>query len=148
MNIVEQIFDSVETIAQATLGGTWKKLPKVLKPEDNDLRTIERGFGVRFGAASAAEGVTRVYTMDHVFELVLGRRAVERNDDGEVLETFNDLYAKADDVFRELVLKKAGLPGIVLLIDKPAMDPPQILANEGAILVMSFVIKYRNQINL
>jgi hypothetical protein len=146
MNIVAQIHESLTTIAQGILGASWKPMKKVISPEENDMRLIENSFGWRFGDASSVDGITKVYTLDHTFELVLGRRVVDRSDDVQVLTVMKDLYDKADEIFRQVVLKKAGLPSIVLLISEPNIRKPEVLKNEGAVLILSLVVKYRNAI--
>lgn len=147
MNIVEQIYDQIVTVTDSALGtGTYTRLRKVFSPEENDLRNINQAFGVRHGAASTADGVTRVYTMDHGFEVLLAKRASTRNSDLTIQETINELYDKADDVFRNIHLTKLNLPSIVLIVDSPNIGVPEILENECVLLTLGFNVKYRSAI--
>lgn len=148
MNIVEQIHSGIKTIAQATLGSDWVELKRVLKPEENDSRAVAKAFGIRHGAADTADGVTRVYTMDQRFEVVLARYAPPLSDDSQIQATFNDLFSKADDIFRALLLKKVGLPSIVLNVERPSLSQPDVLKNDAAVLVMGLIVKYRNSVTL
>lgn len=147
MNIVEQIYDGIVTVTDAALGtGTYTRLRKVFSPEQNDFRSVNQAFGVRHQGASSAAGVTRVYTMDHAFEVVLAKRASSRDSDLTIQETINELYDKADDVFRNIHLTKLALPSIVLIVDTPTIGAPEILDNECVLLTLGFNVKYRSAI--
>lgn len=147
MNIVEQIYDSIVTVTDAALGtGTYTRLRKVFQPEENDFRNVNQAFGVRHQSAFSAAGVTRVYTMDHGFEVLLVKRASNRDSDLTVQETINELYDKADDVFRNIHLTKVGLPSIVLIVDTPQIGAPEILENGCVLLTLGFNVKYRSAI--
>lgn len=145
--IVNSIFDAIDTQVSTALGATWVKLRHVLEPEKNDARTMERAYGVRHGSSSNAEGVTRVYTLDQEFAVILVRRVVSRNDDVETQAAINDLYDKADEILKRVFLTKLGLGAVVLNVDSPDMDAPLILASGGVLLELRFNVKYRQSIN-
>jgi len=142
MNIVEQIFDKIGDITAAELSDH-ARLRKVLQPELNDLRSVSRAFGVTHGDAISADGVTRHYTLDHTFNLILTDRIVDRDNDAAVQSVFNSLYDRADKVLVKIISSKIGLPSIVLSIDEPSFSAPEVLENVAAVLSVSFVVKYR-----
>lgn len=147
MNIVEQIYDQIVILTDLALGtGTYTRLRKVFNPEQNDFRNVNQAFGVRHGSASTADGVTRVYTMDHTFEVLLAKRASSRDTDLTIQETMNELYNKADEVFRTIHLRKLNLPSIVLIVDSPNIGEPEVLDNECVLLTLGFNVKYRSAI--
>lgn len=148
MNIVQQIFDSITSLAQAELGAEWKPMPKIYDPAQADDRRASKAFGVKHGAAQNAEGILRNYTLDHHFDLLLQRTFVEKLDDSAIQAVINELYDKADDCLTEFMLKKLGLPAIVLIVNEPSMPEPEILGNASVVLRVGFNVKYKNAVSL
>lgn len=148
MNIVEQLYDGIKSIAQAELGAGWAELRRILAPEQNDLVDGKPAFGVKYGSAAEAAGVTRVYTMDHSFEILLAKYVPPGNDDEARQDVFAELYNAGDEIFRQLLLQKVGLPAIVLNVQNPSISEPVILGNDTALIRFGVVIKYRNAVNL
>jgi len=148
MNIVEQIFDAIVDTAQSSLGQEYTQMRRVYSPEQNDSRTAKKAFSVVHGSADYTEGVTRVYTMDHGFRLQIMNTIVERDNDSKIQEAINEMYSKADDFLRNAFLTKLGLSSVVLNVDQPNIEEPQILENGTALLVVGFNVKYRQAVNL
>ena len=146
-NIVEQIYDSVVTLTGTELGATWTRLSKVFDPAQNNFREINQAFGVRPRGALTSEGVTRVYTMDHTFDVLLAKRASSRDSDLAILETEFILFSAADELFKKFFLSKLALPSIVLIVNSPSLSDPEVLDNGCVLLTASFNVKYRNLID-
>lgn len=144
--IVEDIFDAITTTVQTAVGASYLPLRRVFDPAQNDFRTVAKGFGVRHAEASSADGVNRVYTLDHRFEVVLTRAFVDRNDDAAIQEAINELYDKADEVLKASFLTKLGLSSVILIVDSPTIGAPEILPNSAVSLVVGFNVKYRQAI--
>lgn len=144
--IVTSIFNAIKTETQTILGASYVELRKIFNPESEDNRNILSAFAIRHGAAAYADGVTRVYTLDQKFEVLLVNRAVNRDDDAAVQTTFNVLYDKADDLLRNFFLKKLGLSTVILTIDQPELSEPVLLDNDAALLIVGFNVKYRQPI--
>lgn len=145
MNLVSQIHTAIDSLAATTLGGSYVKIRHILNPEKESFRATH-AYGVRHGAAANAAGVTRHYTLDHAFELVLLARVVNRDDEETTQTIFNDMYDKADAVLNQMFLTKLGLPSIVLIVDNPSISTPVVLDNDAAILQVGFNVKYRRMI--
>lgn len=141
MNTVEQIYDSLTDIAETTLGVSWKRLRKVLNPEQNDFRNIEKGYGFRHGAASPDADATKVFVLAQEFELVLAHRAAARDQDGDVQERAHILYDNADEVFKECVRSKLNLP-FVTHVDGLGFSEPLVTENGAVVLVASLTVRY------
>lgn len=144
--VVSSIFSAVVTTVTTALGATYKALPNIYKLEENDFRVIEKAYAVRHGASSFADGVTRHYTMDQRFEVVLVNRATTRNNDSDVQTAFNTLYDKADDILRASFSTKLGLSSVIINVDSPEISEPQILDNGAAVIIVAFNVKYRKAI--
>ena len=146
--IVQSIFEKIESMAQTELGSTWIKLRKVFNPEDNDFRAMEYGFKCLHGSAITADGVTRFYTLDHSFQVLLMRRFVDRNDDANIQITINNLYDKADELLTLFIKSRLELPTTVLHVFNPSLTEPEVLANNAVLLRVGFDVKYRRQLDL
>ena len=144
--IVADIFGAIKTESQTILGADYLYLRKIFTPETEDNRLIEKAFAVKHGAAQFADGITRVYTLDQKFEVMIVNRAPSRDDDASVQTVFNTFYDKADDLLRNFFLKKLGLSAVILIIDQPELSEPVILANDAALLTVGFNVKYRKAI--
>lgn len=147
MNIVEQIYDSMTTLVQNQLGVDYKKMRKIFQPDLNDLRSAEKSFAVRHLAANTADGVQRYYTMDHGFEVMVSRVFVDRLDDIQIQEVINELYSKLDDIITEALIKKLGLPSIVMIVSDPSISEPEVLENRSVLMRLQMNVKYRNAVN-
>lgn len=144
--VVGDIHSAIKTLAASVLGASYQELKHIYAPEKNDLRNIKSAYGVIHGAASYADGVTRVYTMDQEFTLVLVKRAIRRDSDDDLQTVINELYNKADDFLVQSFLTKLSLSSTVLIVDQPAISEPEILDNECVLIRVSFNVKYRKAI--
>jgi hypothetical protein len=140
-----QIFSAIDDICQSVCSD-YVKLRRVYDVSQNDARNISKAYGIIHGEAENTDGVTRFYTLDQKFEIVLVNRAVDRDNDADIQAVINTMYDKAESLFNQIFLSKLGLPAIVLIVDNPSMSKPQILENGAAILVLSFNVKYRKAI--
>lgn len=146
--VVQDIFTNLKSQAATTLGANFQVLRRVFDPSQNDLRASYQGYAIRHGSAINAAGVTRFYTLDQTFELVLMNTTAVRNDDADIQTTINGLYDKADEYLKDIITTKIGLPTTVLNIESLGITTPEILENGSVIIIVSFVVKYRRQLDL
>jgi hypothetical protein len=144
--IVGDIHTAIMNLAQSTFGVNYTPLKHVFDPSLNDLRGVNKAFGVRHGEASSSEGITRNYTMNQKFQLLIVNQAINRSDDQEVQAVFNNLYDLADSFLNAAFLTRLGLTSTVLIVDQPEMSEPQLMPNDGALLIVGFNVKYRRAI--
>jgi hypothetical protein len=144
--IVANIHSAIVDLAQTTFGPEYSLLTKVFDPSQNDTRGVNKAFGVRHGEATSSEGVTRHYTMNQRFQLLIMNQAINRSNDQDVQTVFNTLYDLADSFLNAAFLTRLGLPNTVLIVDQPDMSEPELLANDGALLIVGFNVKYRRTI--
>lgn len=145
-NLVSQIHAGILAQCSTTLGATYHKMRRPYAPDQEDLRSAKKCYGVIHNAAVNAEGVTRVYTLDHGFTILLMTTVVQTMDDDDIQVQINDLYDKADDLLSDLVSSKINLPAIVLVVNEPGLSEPEILANKAVLLRVSFNVKYRSSV--
>lgn len=144
--VVGDIHAAIKTLAASVLGASYNELKYIYSPEKNDLRNIKTAYAVTHGQASSADGVTRVYTMDQVFTLIIVKRAIRRDSDDDIQTVINEIYSKADDFLVQAFLTKLGLSSTVLIVDQPEISEPEILDNESVLIRVSFNVKYRKAI--
>lgn len=146
MNLVEQIYDSLTTVVTGVVGSEYKFMRRIFQPDLNDLRNAKKAYAVRHLSAADASSETRHYTLDHGFEVMLMQTIVDRGDDRETQSTINELYDLADDVIRTVFLQKAGLPSIVMIVNRPSISEPEIIGGDCVLLRISFNVKYKNEV--
>jgi hypothetical protein len=146
-NIVSQIHTAIDTLVATQLGASYQRMRKMYNPGENDLRNSKSCYAVLHGSASNAEGVTRVYTLNHAFRVQIMTTFVDRLDDSKIQTEINSLYDKIDAILVNMHLTKLGLSSIVLLVNEPSIDEPQILFENTAVLISFGInVRYRNAI--
>jgi len=141
MNYVEQIHDKLLEICQDKMGVNAQRLRKVFDPEQNDFRNIELGYGVRHSAATSDTDATKVFILSHQFDILLADRAANRDHDSAIQDRLNNLYSKADEIFKEAVKNKLGLV-FVTFVHSFQFGEPQVLTNGSVLLTASFDVNY------
>lgn len=146
---VTQITNETKSIASSTLGVEYKELRFVFDVAKNDIRSAEKAYGVRPLSAVTAESVTRFYTLDHEFELVLTDTIGRSDDDTQRQDAINIMYDKADEIFKAMIHTKINLASFVLNVTSPSMSEPEIINdNKFVILRMQYNVKYRSALTL
>lgn len=146
-NVVEQIRDKLEEklLASTTLT-SGDRLRYIFDVERNDSRIIGDGYGIRPLSATTPDGVTKFYTLDQDFEIILTKRVPRQQDDDDAIESILALYDRVDLFFKEVLNTQLDL-GFVLVVFQQAIDEPEILG-EGAyaVLRLQVTVKYRQSV--
>jgi hypothetical protein len=148
-NIVEQILTETKSLMATELGGDYQELAFIYDVEKNNLRGARMAYGVRPVDASSAATLTRSYTLDHVFEIILTDTFARGDSDAQRETSLNTMYDKADEIFKSLVNHKINLPSTVLNVEEPSIAEPEFLDdNKLIVLRMQYVVKWRSDLNL
>lgn len=139
---VQTIYDLIKTRTAAVLGVEWSEMRKIFDPSQNDIRMAEKSYGVLPGEAPNFASAQQVFVFDHAFQVILSRRAVNRDDDSEILDITMDLYSKGDDILRDLCILKSLASANVIDVDTPSMQAPEVLENGAVILRLGFIVKH------
>lgn len=145
MNIVEQINDAMTSRIATVLGVNYQELNYIINVSKNNFKSNAKRYGVRPLAATTASTITRVYTLDHEFEVVLSHDYIPNpaNDQDQRDKTFL-LFDKMDEIFKDLFCSKAGLNNIILNIDEINMAEPEYSVAESVVILRSKLrVKYR-----
>jgi hypothetical protein len=146
-NIVDQIHGAIETSVATVLGANYQKMRRIYNPSENDLRNSKSSYSVLHGAASSSIGITNHYTLDHSFRIQVMTTFIDRLDDANIQDEINSLYSKIDDILVNMHLTKLGLPSIVLVVNEPSIDEPQVLFENTAVLISFGInVRYRKAI--
>ena len=141
-NTVEQIYNAIISEVATVLGATWKRLSKVYEPDQNNLRNLDQGYGVRHAEASTFADAIDSFVLNQKFDVLLAKRASNRDSDITIQSTLNGLYTQGEAIFIRIVDNKLGLSGLVLAIGNLAMEAPKVLNDGCVLLTMSFEVKY------
>lgn len=145
---VTQIHGAIKSGVASVLGASFHELQDTINLEANNLRVAKNGYAVKHGAIISAAGVTRVYTTDQVFEIILSQTNPRKDNDTSLQTTINELYDLADSIFVELLRTKLNLPGVVLNVFNPSITAPEFVnGKEFTILRFRVVVKFRNVVN-
>lgn len=142
--IVGDILDAIKSTA-TTAVPSLISLRHILDIEKNSMRELGEGFGVRPLSATNAEGITRAYTMDQGFELILTKTTGRGIDESDTEIAYKKLYERGHIIFKAMLLTKIGLPSKVLAVFPPSMDEPDI-DQKRIVLRIQVVVKYRELI--
>jgi hypothetical protein len=145
--IVQNITTSGKDLIATLLGSTYKELRFVFAVEKNDIRSAEKAYGFRPLEASTAETTVKTYTLDHRFEVVLTDTIGRSDDDVQRTDAINQMYNNSDEIFKEFINTKLGLPLTVLNISEQSISEPEfVLDNKLVILRMQMTVKYRSSL--
>lgn len=150
MNIVEQINDGITTVVTSSLGVGYSELSYLIDVEKNNYKSNAKRYGVRPLGANTVDSITRVYTVDHTFQIVLTHDYFSNpsNDQDQRDKTFL-LFDKLDEIMKNLFINKAGLPSIVLNIDSVSIIQPEYIEDDKVVILRAdFNVKYRQAVNL
>ena len=142
--VVKSINDALETQLLATLGSPWTELDYLFDLERNSFRQNTKRFGARPLSGSSLGGVTRQYTIDHVFEIVLTTDYVNKQSDAAQKAAMLSLFDKMSDILVVILKNKIGIPNIVLNIEPFSHLEPEFLDEHNVVVQRTQVtVRYR-----
>jgi hypothetical protein len=142
---VSNILASMESIAAAQLGGSWKKLQHLFDLSKNDLATGSNGYAARPLAGSNAPSLTNSYTVDQVFELILTNTTAP-GDDVSIMTAASDLYDKQDEILKIMMRQKLNLSNVLLVNFLNIGEPERFDGSEFVTVRQQILVKYRQAI--
>ena len=146
--LVSNILTQTKSVISTELGATYQELPFIYDVSKNNLRRAEKAYGVRPLSALPTEGVTKVYTLDHDFEVILSDTFARGDSDSQRETALNTMYDKADEIFKALIATKINLAATVLHVFGPTLSEPEFFDdNKMVILRMQYTVKYRSTLD-
>ena len=146
-NLVEQITGGIEARLADVLTG-FEPLRYYYDLAKNDYKGNTDRYAVLPQSIESQSGVIQSITIDQTFQITL--TTDYRNDpksDTDLQAKVKYLYDKMDNVLRDIVLTKLGVPSIILLVTLGGYDAPQVL-EEQKVIALSMDIKIRHRRDL
>lgn len=146
---VQTIVENSYSIIVSTINNSaWRKLRFVQDLTRNSEADAKKAYGVRPGEAapSDAKGLLGYETFDQTFEFVLSDCVARGDSDDEVQTILNDLYNKADLIFKQFVTTRLNLAASVIKVDERSMGDPEIVNKTQVFLRVRFVVTYRQSL--
>jgi len=148
-NLVEQIKDALITEITTAVGAGWSELDYVHNVELNNFRNQTKRFGVRPLGGIQVSGVTREYTIDQDFEVILTHDYVNIDGDANQVTQSLLLFDKMDDILVRVILNKVGLPTVIMNITGFTLDEPEFIESANLVVQRTrIIIRYRQSLTL
>lgn len=146
-NTVSTIFDNLKSTIVANIDSEFQELHYVRDLERNDDRILSKGYGLRFLSGPATDTLTKSYTIDQGFEIVLTRTNLRQADESQVEDAEKLLHDEATDILVPLINSNLSGTAGVLKIDQPDFSEPELLGEASFVaLRVQIVITYRQQL--
>jgi hypothetical protein len=154
-NFVDQIYDAfmstIETVLDTNVvvvADKFKPLDYVVEVEKNHFEGNKQKYGVLPLGYERQSGPLGSLTVDQVFQVVLvdSYINVAKNDSAE-REKARNVFAKMDDISKEIYNTKIGLPNLVQFVDHVSADDPEYNEEDKIVILRgNFLVKYRRSI--
>lgn len=142
---VADILTESRSIASTTLGATWQRLQFIFDVTKLNERTGKQAFGIRPLGAVPNETVTKSFTQDHDFELILSDTFARGQSDIQREEVLDVMYDRQDEIMQQMVLTKINLSSTVMNVSQPTISEPEFFDdNKLVVLRTQYTVKYRS----
>lgn len=132
--VVENIASALSKVMAQKLGAGFQLLKYVYEIEKNSKRSKERGYGVTPGDMETVDGMSRHYTVEQAFNLVIMDRYEDRNDESRKKEAIFNLYERAEKIIENIYLGNLGVSEVINMASF-AIAEPEILSEESAVVL-------------
>lgn len=135
----------VQTVLDTYAGvGAYKQLPYELYPEENSDRALDKGFAITYGDAQPIDGmITQAVNLEQEVFVTITKRVFVRNDDEKIMVTMDDVYNATEDLIRQFVRDKIGIPAIIQRVELFTMPKPKMVGNGRDILALTLNFRVR-----
>lgn len=143
MGTVSDIKTGIASLVVSGLGADYTELQYGIDVAKNRFQGCTKGYAINPGKVDQTEGVTRHITVGQEFEIVL-TETFGQSQTGDQLQrsTASTLYDRLETLYRAIVREKAATTGVIQ-VGTLAVDTPEFLDSNVAVLRATVVIKYR-----
>lgn len=147
-DIVTQITNAMLSEISTVLGVEYKQLPYIYDVVKNNFRTSKSRYGVRPLSTTEIDGVVKATTHIQSFEVVLTEGYTQTAvGDSKLQEKALVAFENMHDIYKQLAVNKAGVPGSVLLVQALNISEPEVLEEDKVLVLRATVdILYRIEI--
>ena len=144
-NTVKDILTQSRLVASTELGATYQRLMFVFDLSKLNTYAAKLAFGFRSLSAVPNETVTKSFTQDQEFELILVDTIANTSNDTDREESLDVMYDKQDEIMKQMILTKINLSGVVLNVSQPSISEPEFFDdNKIVALRTQYTVKYRS----
>jgi len=148
MSNISTIFAGVKTAVTASVGSGFAPLSHVADLEKNTFTGSEKRWGVIPAAATEYVGNTSANTIAQGFRLILTDGFVTSEyGDSAVVDKSVTLMGALEDVYKHIILTKAGAPGVVMFVGNFSVSEVLVWW-ERKIIVVEATFDVRSQTRL
>lgn len=146
-NTISTIFDNLKAQVAATVDASFLQLTHPRQLEKNDSRVLTKGWGLRFLDGPSTDTITKAYTIDQGFELILTRTNLRQENEVQVEDAEKLLFDEATDIMLPLINTNIGLTVGVSKVSAPSFSEPELVNDASFVaLRVQFTVTYRQQL--
>lgn len=147
MAVVSTIFDNLKQHIIDNVDASFSRLHYVRELEKNDTRILTKGWGLRFLSGPPTDTITKAYTIDQGFEIVLTRTNIRQQDEDDVEDAEKLLFDEATDLVVPIINSNLNATAGVSRISSPFFSEPELLVDSSFVaLRVQIIITYRQQL--
>lgn len=144
---VRDLIDNIKSISANFLGSEYHELSNVYEIEKNARLETELGYGVLAESITLVDGNLGFNTIDQNFTIVVTDYYISTSDgDLEKQDAVIGLLDKVQDLYTDIVEKKANAPSTVIIINDMSVDIEELDEQKSVVARMTFNVKYRNRL--
>ena len=146
---VLDLVSNISTRVEATLSG-FSQLSHLYDLTKNKFKKADNKYGVLPLDAQEVSGVTKYYTVDQRFQIILTTSyESDQKTDADLRGKVKTLQDYCHDVYKDLYDTRCGLNSVVLNVKDIAIDEPDLLESDKVVAVSaSFTVTYRRQLGI
>lgn len=144
-DVVRDVITGMLSEISLELGSGYEELPYMNDVSMNNFNANHNRYGVRGGALTETDTVTKVITVTQSFDVVLTKAYADDGiSDENARSEWLDLQALMLDIYKRLINNKAGVPASIIDIQDLVWGEPQYISGEKVVaLTASMNVRYR-----
>ena len=146
MSIVQRISSQIVALMAEVLDKKFRPLKYVYEIEKNSKRSKEKGFGVIPLGVETTDGMSRHYTVEQGFELVIMDRYEDRNDESQKKAAVFNLFSKAEEIVDRIYQRGIGISEVIHVASFSIADPEVLEAEAAVVLRVEIRLQWRKRI--
>ena len=146
MSVVFRISSQITNLMAEVLGKKFQPLKYVYDIEKNSKRSKQKGFGVIPLGLETTEGMSRHYTVEQGFQLVVMDRYEDRNDESQKKAVILNLFSKAEELVDRILRGGIGVLEVIHVASFSIADPEVLEAEASVVLRLEIRVQWRKRI--
>ena len=146
--MITDVYNNLKNLVAAEFGGDYQELTHVFDIAKNRFSGSKKAYGLLPAASSEASGVTKTNTFDQGFSIVLADSYItDVISDSELIAKTLVMLEKLEELFKKIVVEKAGTPLSVINVSGFSVDSA-VVAREDKVIVVEASFDIRMEVAL